>query len=546
MHLTVEQALSVYPLSEGKLIAGTAGKNRVVKSINVMDAPDISDWIKEGEMLFTTAYLIKDSPNDAAELLGKLNRRGCSGLGIKLGRFWEAIPENLIEQANHLSFPLIELPFQFTFSDQMKGLFQDEMKRSTMLLEETLEKQIRLMRCALQFEPSRSLFDSVAEVIGCAMAIVGSRGQMLYNSSDIDDESLLYQWPWPLHKRWIKHQSLHSFRIPLMNQDLCTGFVYFFNPHLFLSTVEEGLYIQTAELISHHMNFKYEDYFEHSVQKDFGMVIKHFLKHALPVETVIDYIERWEMDWLQQGYRCVLVDFPLEFDSRLRMERLNGLKSQFLYNARMQALKGIHVVLEDGLLTVIPDVEKGTDAVGLQEALDSCFAGMGMGGRNMPKAAICTRKKRIHRLADAFQECQDTLRLAKDWEIGDQVVSYEMLDLALVFERVSRDRMRKYCDHWLGGLLHKEPSYVNEMLKTLETYLECDGQLNETAKKLFIHRNTATYRIEKLSELLDVDFKKINDLIRLKIAFLFRRMLLREMNAAENGLYGTNNKERIP
>lgn len=52
---------------------------------------------------------------------------------------------------------------------------------------------------------------------------------------------------------------------------------------------------------------------------------------------------------------------------------------------------------------------------------------------------------------------------------------------------------------------------------------EQDGQLNETAKKLYIHRNTATYRIEKLSEILGVDFKKMNDLLRLKIAFLFRK-----------------------
>ncbi|MDQ0059811.1 hypothetical protein [Paenibacillus harenae] len=51
LHMTVEQALSVYPLSEGKLIADSKGKNRIISSVNVMDAPDITDWIKEGEML---------------------------------------------------------------------------------------------------------------------------------------------------------------------------------------------------------------------------------------------------------------------------------------------------------------------------------------------------------------------------------------------------------------------------------------------------------------------------------------------------------------
>ncbi|MNI92297.1 Purine catabolism regulatory protein [compost metagenome] len=88
--------------------------------------------------------------------------------------------------------------------------------------------------------------------------------------------------------------------------------------------------------------------------------------------------------------------------------------------------------------------------------------------------------------------------------------------------------MEKYCNGSLRRLLSREPEYIKEMLHTLEVYLDNDGHVNETAKKLFIHRNTATYRIEKLSELLDVDFKKINDLMRLKLVFLFRKMLERE------------------
>ncbi|WP_036666882.1 PucR family transcriptional regulator ligand-binding domain-containing protein, partial [Paenibacillus darwinianus] len=165
MHLTVEQALSVYPLSEGRLIAGSAGRNRVVKSVNVMDAPDITDWIKEGEMLFTTAYLLKDSPDEAGQLLARLNQCGSAGLGIKLGRFWTDVPGEWIEQADRLGFPLIELPFQFTFSDQMNGLFREEIKRSTSALQDVLDKQVRLMRFALHSDPIRKLFDDVADVV---------------------------------------------------------------------------------------------------------------------------------------------------------------------------------------------------------------------------------------------------------------------------------------------------------------------------------------------------------------------------------------------
>ncbi|MBB3108486.1 purine catabolism regulator [Paenibacillus phyllosphaerae] len=524
MYMTVEQALSVYPLTEAKLIAGEAGKRRIVKSVNVMDAPDITDWIKEGEMLFTTAYLIKDHPEDAEKLIYKLNQCGSSGLGIKLGRFWTQVPENLIVKANELGFPLIELPYQFTFSDQMGGLFRDEMKRNTGALQDIMGKQVRLMRYALQSEPIGSLFESVAEVIGYPIAVIGSRGQMMFNSSGIPDEQLLAKRPWPIQQQWMKAPEWQAYRIPLMRQQECTGFALFFSAQPFLSSMEEGLYSQAAELIAHHTNLKLEDYFAISVQKDFAQLLKRYLKHGLPLAALQTYAERWEIDLLNQPYRCVVTDLRAALDGKKRLELLESLKTACLSHARMQELQGVHVVLDDGLVSLVPDPD-GQAEEKVKTALISCFDGWKRGYE--PQSIISSRKRRADHLFESFDECCRARQLASDWELGDSIISYDSLDLALVFEQVSETRMKTFCDRWLGSLLEKEPEYAQEMLRTLETYLECDGQLGETAKRLFIHRNTATYRIEKLSELLNVDFKKMNDLMRLKLAFVFRKRLER-------------------
>ncbi|MFF2482517.1 PucR family transcriptional regulator [Paenibacillus sp. NPDC058071] len=525
MHITVEQALAVYPLSEGKLVAGEAGRSRIVRSVNVMDAPDITDWIKEGEMLFTTAYLIKDHPQDAAELLCKLNQRGSSALGIKLGRFWDAIPDSLIARANELGFPLIELPYQFTFSDQMNGLFREEMKRNTGLLREVMNKQARLMRFALKTENRGQLFDAVADIIGYPMAVVGSRGQMVYNSSQIGDGELLASWPWPQQQKWMKSPLWQAFRIPLMKRDRCTGFLLLFNPQLFLSAAEENLFLQAGELLSHQMNLNYEDYFELSVQKDFGVLIKRYLRNGLPIETVLEYADRWEIDVFRDSFTCVLTDLlQVEMDAGLRADRLDRLKAEYLGHARLQRLRGMHIVMDEGLLSVFPELPGG-DAEMVEAELGSCLLSLEKVDWGPLRAAVSSRKKKPEQLYEAFDECRRTQRLSAEWKASQPVAKFETMDLALLFEQVSRERMEAFCERWLGALVNKGPEYSAEMLRTLEAYLEYDGQLNETAKKLFIHRNTATYRIEKLSELLDVDLKKMNHLLRLKIAFMFRRLL---------------------
>lgn len=163
-----------------------------------------------------------------------------------------------------------------------------------------------------------------------------------------------------------------------------------------------------------------------------------------------------------------------------------------------------------------------------RELIQECLNNLKFDKGYYPRAAISGVKVRPEGLKEAFAEIKECMGMARQWGIPGNVVHYRQLEIQLLLSQIPAETMEKYCSGSLRGLLSREPEYVKEMLHTLEVYLDNDGHVNETAKKLFIHRNTATYRIEKLSELLDVDFKKINDLMRLKLVFLFRRMLERE------------------
>ena len=100
-----------------KLLAGAGGLERKVSTVTVMDAPDIYNWMRGGEFLITTAYIMKDNPLELKDLVIKLNKNGASALGIKIGRFIEKLPEEVKETANSLNFPIIHIPFKYAFSD---------------------------------------------------------------------------------------------------------------------------------------------------------------------------------------------------------------------------------------------------------------------------------------------------------------------------------------------------------------------------------------------------------------------------------------------
>lgn len=58
--ISVRSVLEMEVLQGAKLIAGRGGLDRVVTSMNVMEVPDIIDWVSGGELIVTTAYSIKD------------------------------------------------------------------------------------------------------------------------------------------------------------------------------------------------------------------------------------------------------------------------------------------------------------------------------------------------------------------------------------------------------------------------------------------------------------------------------------------------------
>ncbi|ASA19689.1 PucR family transcriptional regulator [Paenibacillus donghaensis] len=523
MHLTVEEALSIYPLSEAKLIAGSKGTHRIVKSINVMDAPDISDWIKEGEMLLTTAYLIKDNLEDASALLQTLNRRGSSALGIKLGRFWDAVPQELIAEAEMLNFPLIELPFQFTFSDQMNGLFRAELTRSTHVLQGMMEKQRKLMRFALRSGGSRPLFESVSEVIGYTLAVISVRGEVVYNNSPYTEKQLLQGWPWqqPSRNQRLRIGEQSGYRIPLLQGEKCSGYLVYCGIDPLLLPVEESLFVQGAELISYHIHSGAEDYFEHAGQREFSGLLRRCLGGGLSCAELAQAASRLDIGLLAASFQLVLTDTASTGEAR--QSELMRVKEEYIGHPALQELKGVHLILEEGLLSLYPGAAHSPET--FRDLLNVCFDNLKLGKGYYPWAAVSNCKAKPEGLKEAFAEVKECMGMVRQWGVFGHVVHYRQLELNLLLGQLPPEMMERYCSGSLRGLLNREPEYVKEMLRTLEVYLENDGHVNETAKKLFIHRNTATYRIEKLSELLDVDFKKIDDLMRLKLVFMFRRML---------------------
>ncbi|WP_166238689.1 PucR family transcriptional regulator [Paenibacillus turpanensis] len=526
MQLTVEEALSIYPLSQAKLVAGRGGTARVMRSVNVMDAPDIADWTKSGEMLFTTAFLMKDAPDEAHFLLKKLNDRGCAGLGIKLGRFWNEIPGTLVEEAERLDFPLLELPFQFTFSDQMNALFNAEYARHTKMLHAVLEKQKRLMQYALKQDDHLNVFHILSGILGYPIAVVGARGHVLYNTTSSTDAQLLAGWPWkPVYYRGYG-ETAQTIRVPIGNGEECYGFLLVHAQGWSRNKAEEGLFVQAAEVLAYHMGVMHSSYMQHTVQNDLGSLVNQYLRKSIDAEELVQRSTEAGYTLLGESFQCVLAVSGERKAQAHSSKTLKQIRQELQFHSKSQTLKGQHVLTEDGLLSVYSCPDNQDRSAELARMMRKQFGDMlGAEGGGEARFYISRVKMKPDGLYEAYQECLETERLSVLLGIKELALPFESVELAYVFQHVPKQAMETYCRKILQPLLVKDEDYAQEMLRTLQAFVENDGQVNEAAKQLFIHRNTVTYRLEKMGDLLQIDFKKMNDLLKLKILFLFRQFM---------------------
>ena len=120
---TIGSFLREEELTGLKLMTDTADLQAEITNINIIDNPDSYDWLSSGDFLLTTGYFFRDDEAMQRQLVRELSELGCVGLAIKTRRYLDVIPEAMLEEANRLGFPLIDIPVQYPLSKICKVVF---------------------------------------------------------------------------------------------------------------------------------------------------------------------------------------------------------------------------------------------------------------------------------------------------------------------------------------------------------------------------------------------------------------------------------------
>ena len=131
---------------------------------------------------------------------------------------------------------------------------------------------------------------------------------------------------------------------------------------------------------------------------------------------------------------------------------------------------------------------------------------------------ISEPRQNLTQLAEAYEEARDAINVGHVYHPSGHVFIYRRLIMERFLNDVPSDVRQRY-----NSMIFNRKTarlFNDEMIRTIETFFENSLNLSETARRLYIHRNTLVYRLEKVQRAIGLDLRSFDDAITFKLMML--------------------------
>ncbi len=136
---------------------------------------------------------------------------------------------------------------------------------------------------------------------------------------------------------------------------------------------------------------------------------------------------------------------------------------------------------------------------------------------------IGTTAYHLRELADRYKEAQVAIEVGKVFETEKSIINYENLGIGRIIYQLPTT----LCEMFLSEVFKKNPieALDADTLETINKFFENNLNVSETSRKLYVHRNTLVYRLEKIKKITGLDLREFDHAIVFKVAMMVKKYL---------------------
>ncbi|GAA3508469.1 PucR family transcriptional regulator [Actinomadura keratinilytica] len=525
--LPVGEVLGVSTLAGARLIAGRSGLDRVVQRLNVMEVPDVLAWVKPNELLLTTGYPLRNTPQSLDNLVADLDERGLAALAIKLGRYLDALPAEMIAQADRRGFPLILLPNDVGFDDILNQVLTDILNRQAAVLARTEEVHRALVQIVLCGGGLQEVVDEVATLLDVAVVVLDGDQKVLAGSGPDEHIQAMRAFDVLSGRPGVCVNGGDHLVVPVVAGGFDHGRIIAYSPAGTLRETDLGILERAATVAAlvvtkqqavAAVESKYRaDYLRDILSGRAGeddRVIAHCAGFGWdldrPVMVVVAELDgRTRPADGQNGQNGQGGDAAARggrsADERVAQERLAAAWSTAVrrHDRGAAVASFAHEVVAvigtadgDG-----PPLSSGPVQAMLKEAT-AIFAEH-LSGKRTFSTGISRTVTSPSALPEAYEQAVKAVRVGRQLHGDGARAHFDQLGVYRLLSLVSDPQeLHAFVRETLGELAGDDEPELVDLRRTLQVLLETNLNVAETARRLHFHYNTLRYRIGKLERML--------------------------------------------
>ncbi len=211
------------------------------------------------------------------------------------------------------------------------------------------------------------------------------------------------------------------------------------------------------------------------------------------------------------------------FVIRCREGHTENVTVESVQNLLADRQTGAVVSMGENDIVLIQHVDADAETHDLEKIAAQIEESLRVGGESTVVIGIGTVAGHLRDLAKSYKEAQIAIEVGKVFDTEKFIINYENLGIGRLIYQLPTT----LCEMFLQEVFKKNPidALDKETLFTINKFFENNLILSETARKLFVHRNTLVYRLEKIKKLTGLDLREFDDAITFKVALMVKKYL---------------------
>ncbi|WP_096435197.1 PucR family transcriptional regulator [Alteribacter populi] len=500
-YLTISEILKRKYFENIEVVAGIKGLQRPVKWVHVVEVIKIKKLLNGNELILTTGLGWKKNSHLFKYLLEQLIECNASGLCIEKGTNTSSIPREIIDLANKHQFPIIIFHEEVPFVEITQDIHSLLINKQYQMISDLEDYSQQLNKKLLEI-------DHYEEILKFFHHYLDVQIIAIFN---LDEIKFIPEIPREERDQLLRH----------VNGDESK------NKQQIARQPVQILGNQYAELIivTHTREFTEFDYL--LLDRTTTALAQHLLRNLFVEEKQRMEETEWMLDWLEGLHSEEDIREYLSYhQSELQLSggivcvcKLNTNRSRNIDSTYFKLL--FRTIFEQyGFYTYSTEVRNQLVFILVNQRIPTNWKPRMIKGFSRIKNTNSTKLeissisfgvgKFVHNLRDihkSYRAAKETLLLQNTLSEGSKSYFYDDLHLYHIISLINKHSdLHEIIMEYLEPVIDYDKKYNGALMETLKTYLACNGSKQETAKKLFIVRQTLYHRIEKLEKLLGDNF----------------------------------------